>query len=331
MIPGSATADKTGRWRLNAGSEMVVEVAGLNEGKPIRLVLDLKTCKAKNAKITTLIDHDTANVAGYWDGLTFEEQEICGDLHLMQLKDDAEAAAMPDVVRTHAMIRNGVPIQVSVGADAGENGEWEEVKGKIKINGREYDGAGEMPLYVLRNGELFESSIVTFGADAKTGRLAAKQITKPVVKGTTMSDMLKVLLGKFPEKHHGLVARCVAEGKDESNTTTDITAKIHASDMAERDEYVTALEKDRDELKAKLAEYESKKDDDKDEDDKKVAATKGSTKGIKFGGEKKGEETKVVAKTLSQGMKIIAAENPKLTGFALRRAARARFPDAEEK
>jgi hypothetical protein len=332
MVPGTTSPDKQGRWRLNAGSEMMVEIGGLNKDKPVRLVLDLATCKPKNPKITTLFDHEPNNIGGYWDGFGVDATGMAMDLHLIKLESDIEAAALPDVVRTHAMIRNGVPIQVSVGADAGEKGTWDKIEGKVTVNGREYDGAGDVPLYVLRNGEIFEASIVTFGADAKTGRLAAKSLTQPVEKGTTMSDMLKVFLGKYPEKHHGLVARCVAEGKDEINTANDITAKIHACEVEDLKASVAALEEENTGLKAKLHDYAQEGQEKNEEESEKKLAAKGSDKGIRFGSEGKGKDkSEAEPKTLTEAMKVVAKAKPELKGFALRKAARVAYPNAEEK
>jgi hypothetical protein len=142
-----------------------------------------------------------------------------------------------------------------------------------------------------------------------------------------MSDTLKVLLGKFAEKHHGLVARCVAENMDEAAITT----KIHAADDADKDDMIKAMAAEIACLKAKLAEGD-------DEEKKKVeaaaiAATKGSKTGIKFGGEPTGTkpETKVECKTMTEAMKVTASKHPNLKGFALRRQARADYPTAEEK
>lgn len=340
--PAAAPADSQGRWKLNAGSEMVVTVEGLNpnkkgESQPIRLVIDLAACKPKNPKIHALADHDHAKVMGFWDAFVCGSEGIFADLHLVQPTSTIEAELIPEAVRTAAFIRTGVPIQVSVGADAGENGSWELAAGKVMVNGREYDGDGDMPLYILRCGELFESSIVTFGADDKTGRLAAKQNNPPVKQEANMSDKLKALLGKFPEKHHGLVARCVAEDHDEST----ITNNVHAADMAEVTAELTATKEKLATVEAELATVKAEKQPEAEEvvvEETTVTAkqgTVGAKRTVKFGSSdgaddvKKVTATKVV--TMSQAMKVTAEKHPELKGFALRKAARAAFPTAEEK
>jgi hypothetical protein len=260
-----------------------------------------------------------------------------------------EASALPDAVRVNAIIRSGVPIQVSVGAEAGENGSWDLVEGKIKLNGREYDGDGDMPLYVLRGGMIYESSIVTFGADDQTGRLAAKQNQLPVSEKSTMSISLKATLGKFAEKHHGLVARCVAETDDktdEKSLLLDISTKIHAAELVEKDALIKALQDENADMKAKLAKVDQqgiKADDygvggpekkEEKESAEKVNQVKGSsTRGIKFGASEGGENGKDDGSkpaTLSEAMHQMTLKGSKLSGFALRKAARAQFPDAKE-
>ncbi len=344
-VVSGGTPSGNGRWKLNAGSEMVVTVEGLNldkkgEAQPVRLVLDLAACKAKNPKIHALADHDHAKVLGYWDNITCTVEGIFADLHLVTPTTEVEAALLPEAVRTAAFIRDGVPIQVSVGAEAGDRGEWELAEGKSTVNGREYDGGGSVPLYILRSAELFESSIVPFGADDKTGRLAAKQNKPPVKHEATMSDTLKALLGKFPEKHHGLVARCVAEDIDE----VTITAKVHASEMDDKDKALKAAQDELATCKAKLAEYDAQKkvqaddcaqwgDEAAERELAKKLSLAGAKRTVTFGASD-GDDKKVEAKkviTMTQAMAVTAEKRPELKGFALRAAARKAFPNAEEK
>ncbi len=332
-------ADFQGRWRLNAGSEMQVTVAGLNGDKPIRLVVDCESLTVKNNRVVALFDHSPYNPIGYWDEFTFGAQGVFANLYLVNPKDEKENAVFGDVIRIRALIRSKVPIQVSIGADAGENGTWEKVEGKITVNGVEYDGAGEIPLYVLRKGVVFESSIVTFGADAQTGRLAANKNQNPSNKEASMSDTLKALLSKYGEKHHGLIARCVAGGDDEAT----IHSKISASESSEKDEEIKALKAKCADLQAKLDDLQAKLDDyaqkgqekqEKETAEKVAAKGKGSDKALSFTGTdenkgKGGDEKQ--PETLSQAMKIMAAADPTLKGFKLRVAARAKYPNVSEK
>lgn len=331
----NTNAEFQGRWRINAGSEMQVTIPGLNNGEPIRLVVDLSTVRAKNNRVVALFDHSPTNAIGYWDDFSFTAEGAFANLHLVVPQDEKEEAVFADLVRTRALIRSKVPIQVSIGADAGDKGEWKRIEGKITLNGREYDGAGDVPLYVLYNGEIFESSMVTFGADDLTGRLAAKQITTPS-KEASMSDKLKALLGKHDEKHHGLIARCVAGGDDEATIQT----KVHASELSEKDKEIEALKAKCAELQAKCDDYAQKGQEKAErETAEKVAAAAakaktGSDKALSFTGtdeSKKKEDEAAQPQTLSQAMKVMAAADPSLKGFALRKAARAKYPNVSEK
>lgn len=368
MVEGTVNETRQGRWRLNAGSEMVVTVPGLNDDKPIRLVVELATVKPKNPKVIALADHCTDQVVGYWDKFMVGDHGVEADLHVITPQGPAEMAVLEHATRVGAMARAGVPVQVSVGAEAGPDGKWERVKAgdTVKVNGREYTGDNDIPLFILRNGQIYESSIVTFGADSETGRVAAKKT--PSQPETTMSDKLKVLLGKYPEKFHGLVARCVAEEKDEAF----ITAKVHAAEIDERDKELKAAKDKICELEDKLKTYASdeghedggqgthrngakaKGDDDQmeaegeaddyaqkgNEGQEKESAKKfqlvgkSSKKAVKFGGGSEGQEENgkrvAAVKTMTQAIKVTAEKHKELKGFALRRKAREDFPDAME-
>jgi hypothetical protein len=330
---------------------MVCVVPGLNldpkgSPQPVRLVVDLASFRAKNPRIIALSDHDTDVEIGYWDRFTVDAAGVEADLHLVEPKNEFEANVLKDAVRKAALIRSGVPLQASIGAETGDGGKWEPVKAgaSAEVNGRTFSGDGDMPLFVLRGGSMYEASIVTFGADSETGRVAAakqKPIT-PVAKEASMSDQLKALLGKTPEKFHGLVARCVAEGKDE----VAITHQVHAAEIDERDTTIKALQAELDAAKAKLTEYESKgaraddygtdpteKKGEKDLTNQLSLAARSAAKGTKAvsGDEKKPNTGTDTPKTLTDAMRLLATKDPNLKGFALRRAARAAYPDAEEK
>lgn len=334
-----------GRWRINAGSEMIVTVAGLNENdkgeaQPIRLVIDLTSLRAKNARIHALADHDTTRVVGYWDAFEFGPEGATASLHLATPADAIEAGILADAVRLRALLRNGVPLQVSVGADAGSEGIWEEVTQPTVVNGMTYDAGGDgPPLYILRKGELFESSILSFGADDQTGRLAASKTTNPVKTEANMSDKLKALLGKTPEKHHGLVARCVAEGLDESATIS----KVHAAESDEKDKALAAANEMIEKLTTQVADLTAKCDDYAQQCAQHCAqktereltntlALAGAKQTVKFGSTdgKKQEVEAGKVETMTQAMKVVAAANPNLKGFALRREARKLYPNAKE-
>lgn len=316
---GDGENEAAGRWRLNSGSEMILTVPALNK-KPIRAVIDIASAKMKNGqdRIVALYGHDDEKVIGFWDKGVFA-QNIEADLHLIKPKDEMEANVLRESVAVAAMARSGVPIQVSVGAEPGTSGKWKYIPPgeKISCNGREYCGDGELPLYVLESGEVYEASIVTFGADSVTGRIAAR-LHLPVFKEEApMSDKLKALLGKFAQKHHGLVARCVAESEDEAV----ITSKVHAAELAEKDAEIAALKAENEALKAK------KTEEVKATDDKVKAAAKAADRGVTFS--EKTEEKTDEPKTLTAAMTAMQAAGAKERGFALRAAALAKYPNVQ--
>lgn len=245
-----------GRWRLNSGSEMMMQVDGLSK-KPIRTVIDFASAKMAGDRIVALADHDTDRVIGYWDRGDITSQGFDADLHVIEPENDHEGRIMDDAIRVRAIARSGVPIQVSVTAEpSNDEDDWQLIEAgqSIKLNGREYHGDGDYPLYILKNARITEGSIVTFGADSVTGRIAARK-TPPVKQEATMSDMLKKLLGITAEKHHGLVARlAITEGKDEAF----INQAIHAAEMSDKDKDIEAKDNEIKALKVRCEELEAK-------------------------------------------------------------------------
>lgn len=328
---GNAAA--AGRWRINAGSEMITTVPGLNDDdqgkpRPIRLVLDLASATFRTPRIVALSEHGGHDVVGYWDAFAAKPEEgIFADLHLAKPADENEAQVLSEAVRLNALIKNDIPIQASIGAEAGASGSWERVEaGKsVTLNGRTYSGDGSLPLFVLRGGEIYETSIVTFGADSSTGRVAASKKPTPVNKG---NPMLKAMLGKYPEKHHGLIARCVAENLDEPT----IAQKVHAAEIDEKDKKIAEMESAIKSLQAIIDQQGIKaKDGDEDADDKaKKAAAAASSHGVKFTAKEGEKRDQSPPLTLTAAMARMRAEGCSLTAFALRREARRLYPDAKE-
>jgi len=335
---GDGPANSAGRWRLNAGSEMILKVGTLNKGDPIRVVLDVVNAKFAAKRIVALSEHEGCHVIGFWENPSFSaDGSTDADLHVVRPTSQEESAVLAEAVRLNALIKANVPIQTSIGAEAGPNGKFELVPDgeTIKINGQEYTGGGDLPLYILRGGLITEASVVTFGADAETGRLAAMKSTILSTKETPMSDKLKALLGKFAEKHHGLVARCVAENLDEAAITT----KIQASEMEAKDKELADLKAKLAETEAKCAKFEAeaskvKADDynqgDKDKKAQQDASEKlqqmAASKALENEGQKKTETTET---TVSGAIKAAIAAGAKERGFALRAKVLAENPNLQ--
>lgn len=325
---GDGPSNGAGRWRLNAGSEMILQVGSLHGGKPVRVVLDVVTAQFAAKRIVALSEHEGRHVIGFWENPSFAaDGSTDADLFIVKPSSQEESVVLAEAVRLNALIKAQVPIQTSIGAEAGPDGKFELVpEGTvIELNGREYSGSGDLPLYILRGGLITESSVVTFGADAETGRLAAMKQSTPLTKETPMSDKLKALLGKYAEKHHGLVARCVAENHDEAIIAT----KIHAAEIDAKDKEIEDLKAKLTETEAKCAKYEAeaakvKADDynqgDKDKKAQQDASEKlaqmAASKALEHGEGKK-EETPT---TVSDAIKAAIAGGSKLRGFELRAA-----------
>lgn len=332
------------RWRVNAGSEMIVTVAGVNDGprgpRPIRAVLDLSGVKLPTGRLIALADHDEKRPVGFWDNFQADGSGLYACPHLAKAENEMEAAALQDAVRLSALIRNGVPIQASVGVEPGPSGSWELVPSgeSITLNGRTYSGDGELPLFVLRGAELFETSIVTFGADSETGRVAARKETIPAKETAMAETPLKSLLAKFDQRHHGLVARCVAEGEDD----TKIAEKIHAADMADKDAQITKLQAGVDKLRGFLDQQgymvaddysvspAEKKEERQAVQHNAATASRGAARGVTFAANDGGKKQDAEPETLWSAMKLLGAKRPELKGFKLRAEAKRIYPNLPE-
>jgi hypothetical protein len=226
------------------------------------------------------------------------------------------------------------------------------------MNGRQYHGDGDSPLYILHNAQIYEASIVPFGADSVTGRIAASK-TPPVKEETSMSDKLKALLAKHGEKHHGLVARLFVENVDEATINT----RIHAAEMDEKDKKIKAMEEELNASKAECAKLKAAIMDKpgdtaavehnsapgvineeknilphtsagrsvaasaKEAADKILQAARGSNTGVQFGGGDGASDN--YPKTLSAAMKHEMKAGNKLRGQALRDSVISEHPDIE--
>jgi hypothetical protein len=323
---GDGPENSAGRWRLNAGSEMILKVGNLNDGNPIRVVLEVSSAKFAAKRIVALSEHEGRHVIGYWEnpGFLGAAGSVEGDLHMVQPKSEMEAKVLAEAVRLNALIKANVPIQTSIGAEAGPDGAFELVPdGEIvKMNGNEYVGGGDMPLYILKGGLITEASVVTFGADAETGRLAAAKQPLPSTKETPMSDKLKALLGKFAEKHHGLVARCVTEDLDE----VAITNKVHAAESDEKDKQIEALKASLASAENTILDLKSKvKADDYNQGDKDKKSQQDATQKLQQMAAAKQPEhgehkTETTPTTVSEAIKAAIASGRKERGFELRAA-----------
>jgi hypothetical protein len=254
-----------GRWRLNSGSEMMMMAAGVaadqdGDATPFRAVIDLGTCQIASQRIMALYDHDPNKIIGYWDNFSVSSAGIEADLHLVPTETDALKTLFPDSARVQALLAAGVRPEVSVSADPMQPEDWQHVPSgaTIQANGdRTYSGDGEYPLHVLHNARVYESSIVCFGADSVTGRIAATRtppllVSPPPTAGPPAQEapmdrfvLLTALMGAYPQNRHGLIAAKLVSEKDpkadETTLRNLIATAVHAADMDDKDAEITAL------------------------------------------------------------------------------------------
>lgn len=299
---------RAGRWRLNAGSRMMMCIGGVNEdadgnSQPINVILDMDTLEVPD-RAPALADHDDSKVIGVWNNLSVEGGELSGDLTLAMPIDDREAAALQDAVRASALIRAGVPWQASVGVEA--TYELVTPDAPVTANGQlvAVDAADEFPVYVARKGSLFEASVVLRGADSNTGQIAAKASK---TKGIIMSDKLslKELLAKH-SAHKALVAELFADDK----SATDIATAVHDAELKTARDEGASLRKELEDLKASRI---SKAD--------MTASGKAPAAGHRSSEESDGT-------SWLEARASVMAENPKLKGQALNAAVARKFPGA---
>ena len=333
-------AGDVGRWRVNAGNEMVVAIPGVNNGKPIRAVLDLASVKLPTGRLVALADHEEHRPVGYWDGFAADASGLYAMPHLAKAEGEGEAAVLADAVRLAALVRNGVPVQASVGVEPGATGSWEPVAADAvaTLNGRTYAGAGDLPLFILRGGTLFETSLVTFGADSATGRLAAKLNTptkeSPMPKAI---EVLAKLLARHDAKHHALIAKCAAEDKTEQ----DADEAVRAAEADEKDKTIAGLHASLTKLKAAVEQQgymvaddysvspAEKKQEQDSEKHNAATASRGAKRGVTFsateGGKGKTEEAGE-PKNLWEATVLVAKAEGIKPDFKARAIAARKYP-----
>jgi hypothetical protein len=250
--PQTPTAD--GRWTLNSGALVTTVIRGLNNDKPIRLVVELSTLRLPG-KVVALADHTTElySVLGSW-----------GDLRV----DAAGLTAVPVWLAPEAtgytaslvvgMVKAGVPLRASIGfqTTAAPDSVFARLMAAETVNGQLIDPRSDpLPTYVGRNLELTEASVVLFGADSHTGAAGTfARTATPTTPEPPMltAEALKGILKDHPN-HKALCAELQADGHDE----TAIRAKLR---QAESEAQAAALKASQDEnatLKAQLTAKDS--------------------------------------------------------------------------
>lgn len=220
-----------GRWRLNAGGEMVLVVQGLNQvetewglmSQPIRAVIDLASAQFDGPRVRALVDHWQAMfaVAGWWINGAVTPTGIEASLEWFVPKSAAAQEAASHIALARELVEAGDPMEASVGVQPQDNvigaEGWELIPAgmTVELNGRTFSGDGEYPLYALRNGRIFEASLVLWGADRDTGRLAASRLHAAQPKERPMLDHTRLAaLGTKYKGFESVVLATLASGPD---------------------------------------------------------------------------------------------------------------------
>ena len=128
------------------------------------LVVDLAGMDTAKASIPILWSHERS-----LDAVIGKSTEILNDGQTLIIRGELLTEGdIPEKVARLA--RAGIPLQASIGADAA-NIENENAGGNVTVNGREYAG----PVSVDRASDLRETSVVLFGADARTSAAIAAE------------------------------------------------------------------------------------------------------------------------------------------------------------
>ena len=262
----------SGRWVLSTGAACLTAIEGINDGKPIELVVDLATLRIPG-KALILLDHTESigQILGTWSGMRVEPLGTGLALTAAPSWIDLPPAPIDGAVDVDgwrrsvlSIIAQGIPLQASVGVVA--TGEADSGFRKLlqpeTINGREVEPAqaGQPPMYIGSNLELREGSVVLFGADTHTGAILRQMLTtNPEPKEITMPapeisfpERMKALLARHP-KHKALLAEAVADGKDDAA----IAAEITTADMSALSTALEAMTVERDKMQTTCATLEA--------------------------------------------------------------------------
>lgn len=128
------------------------------------LVVDLAGMDTAKASIPILWSHERS-----LDAVIGKSTEILNDGQTLIIRGELLTEGdIPEKVARLA--RAGIPLQASIGADAA-NIENVNAGGNVTVNGREFAG----PVSVVRASDLRETSVVLFGADARTSAAIAAE------------------------------------------------------------------------------------------------------------------------------------------------------------
>lgn len=187
------------------------------------LVVDLAGMDTEKASIPILWSHDRS-----LDGIIGRSTSIENDGGQLVIRGELLAGS-PIADRVIGLAKAGIPLQASIGADAGRI-ENVGAGGTVTVNGRDFSG----PVSVVRASNLRETSVVLLGADANTSVAIAAEAS---VEGT-MSDTLENM--PAPETPVSVTAEAPANvavdtvKEHPSITAEDVTRIVREAIRAER-------------------------------------------------------------------------------------------------
>lgn len=138
-------------FRMNAYTGAAMRIEGFY--RPV--VVELTGMRVPTKRLPVLRGHDPERIVAHTEDIDLTERR----LHVEGVMSGVGASAQ----ETLTLARNRFPWQASIGASV-ERMEFVDSGGKVKVNGRNFDG----PLLVARQSTLREISFVPLGADPGT-------------------------------------------------------------------------------------------------------------------------------------------------------------------
>jgi hypothetical protein len=225
-----------GTWSIYTGAVVFTVIDDLNVGaagypQPVDLAIDLETLSIP-AIAPTLLEH--YGPIGHWRELRLEAGAVVGRLYVYR-DDSAECDMLERAAEVRIAAEQGHPWQASIGAGPGPGGGFELSTGPVQVNGQTIAPRPGVPLYILRNGLMEEASVVLFGADSATGRVAAAK-THSHPRSTPgehpMSDhqgALGRLVARFGADRKAAIAVRLMEGAPPETIDDEETATLKAA------------------------------------------------------------------------------------------------------
>jgi hypothetical protein len=256
LAPPAAKPGSDGLWSTYTGAAVCTWIDEVFDGE-IDLVIDLATLTPAADEIPALLEH--WQPMGRWSDIAIGA-DVRARLKLLDSPPETSGLPMFDSAKqVRAAIDQGFPWQASVGVRPGPTGTFERITVPTVVNGVELT-PGDRPLFVLRGGVLFETSIVLFGADDQTGRVAASAINHRQEPKTmtekTIKERLDALTVKFGADRRAQIAVLLADGC----TDPEAEQEMAKADLAAKDAALAKATADLAAANAKLAELQTQLD-----------------------------------------------------------------------